>query len=162
MSWFRAYSAPQEVMQKRSLFAFLVSAAISSASIGAAEPTRFTLVVNASRPTTLTRQQVSDIFLKRATRWSDGTPITPFDLSVADPTRQSFSKVMLGRSPESVVYHWQQELATRYVKPPLVKSPTDILSVVASTEGGIAYVSEGTELPEGVKAVTLVDTAAAK
>jgi ABC-type phosphate transport system substrate-binding protein len=145
-------------MNKPSLSALLLSLALSSAPSGA-NAGGFTVVVNASRPSALTRQQVADIFMKRATRWSDGTPVAPFDLSVADPTRKEFSKTMLGQSPESVVYHWQQELATRYTKPPLVKSATDVLSFVGTTPGGIAYVSEGTELPEGVKAVTVVETA---
>ena len=106
-------------------------------------------MVNASRPATLTRQQIADIFMMRATRWSDGTPVTPFDLSVADPTRQAFSKTVLGESSESVVFHWRQRLATRYAKPPLVKAPEELISVVGSTPGGIGYVSDGTELPGG-------------
>ncbi|HET9314726.1 MAG TPA: substrate-binding domain-containing protein, partial [Vicinamibacteria bacterium] len=85
-------------MKKASLAALVLSVAVSSAPSGAAQTGQFTLVVNASRPSALTRQQVSDIFYKRATRWSDGTPITPFDLSVGDPTRQVFSRAMLGRS----------------------------------------------------------------
>jgi ABC-type phosphate transport system substrate-binding protein len=145
-------------MYKPAIAVLLLSLAIASVSSGAAETGRFTLVVNASRPSALTREQVADIFLKRAIRWSDGTPITPFDLSVGDPTRQEFSKTMLGRSPESIVYHWQQELSTRYVKPPLVKSATEILAIVSSTAGGIGYVGEGTELPEGVKAATVVES----
>ncbi len=146
-------------MSKPSLFALLLALAVSSAPAGA-NAGGFTLVVNASRPTTLTRQQVADIFMMKATRWSDGTPVTPFDLSVSDPTRQEFSRTMFGQSPESVVYHWRQQLATRYVKPPLVKSETDVLAVVSSTSGGIGYVAEGTPLPEGVKPVVVVETAA--
>ena len=147
-------------MLKPSLSTFLlVSLAISTGSSGESQALGFTVVVNASRPSSLTREQVADIFLKRATRWVDGTPVTPFDLSVKDPTRQEFSRAVLGKSPESVVYHWQQELSTRYAKPPLVKTPTEVLSVVSSTPGAIAYVGEGTELPEGVKAVTFVESA---
>ena len=146
-------------MLKPFLSALLISLTISSASSAASEAGRFTVVVHASRPSALTRQQVADIFLKRATRWSDGTPVTAFDLSVGDPTRKEFSKTVLGRSPESVVYLWQQELTTRNVKPRLVKSASDGHSFVGSTEGGIGYVSEGTELPAGVKAVTVVESA---
>jgi ABC-type phosphate transport system substrate-binding protein len=119
----------------------------------------FTIVVNASRPATLTREQVAEIFMKRAVRWSDGTPVTPFDLSVQDPTRQVFSKEVLGQSSDAIVSYWQHQLFTGRVKPPLVKTPTDLLQVVASTPGAIGYVSEGTELPEGVKAVTVVAAA---
>ena len=145
-------------MNRLSLATLLLALAVSSAPAGA-NAGGFTLVVNASRPTTLTRQQVADIFMMRATRWSDGTPVTAFDLSVTDPTRQQFSKTVLGQSPESVVYHWRQQLATRYVKPPLVKSEPDVLAIVGSTAGGIGYVAEGTELPDGVKPVAVVESA---
>jgi ABC-type phosphate transport system substrate-binding protein len=146
-------------MSKTSLAVLCLSLVAGSGSSGASTETEFTVVVNASRPTTITRQQLADIFLMRATRWSDGTPVIPFDLSVGDPTRQVFSKVVLGQSPESVVYHWRQQLTTKYVKPPLVKSPDDLISVVGSTPGGIGYVVSGTPLPETVKAVTVVEPA---
>src|SRR5262245_19720063 len=107
-------------MSKTSLAVLFLSVAVSGVPTGASTENEFTVVVNASRPTTITRQQLADIFLMKATRWTDGTPVTPFDLSVGDPTRQAFSKTVLGQSPESVVYHWRQTLATRYVKPPLV------------------------------------------
>jgi ABC-type phosphate transport system substrate-binding protein len=143
-------------MNKASV-ALILSLVASSAPSGAAQTGQFVVIVNASRSVTLTRQQVADIFFKRALRWSDGTPVTPFDLSVADPTRQQFSKVMLGQSTASVVYHWQRQMFNaRAGSPPLVKSPDDVLALVQSTPGGIGYVSEGTTLPEGVKAVTLV------
>jgi ABC-type phosphate transport system substrate-binding protein len=160
MSWSRALSVLlQEVMTKSSLSALVFALGVSSAASGTPTTGGFMLVVNASRPATLTRQQVADIFMMRATRWSDGTPVTPFDLSVEDPTRQVFSKSMLGQSPESVVYHWRQQLTTRYVKPPLVKSETDVLAVVGATPGAIGYVAEGTELPDGVRPVVVVETA---
>lgn len=146
-------------MRKTSLAVVFLSLVASSGSSGASTEGQFRVVVNASRPTTITRQQLADIFMMRATRWTDGTPVTPYDLSVADPTRQGFSKTVLGQSAESVVYHWRQQLATRYLKPPLVKSPEEMLSVVGSTAGAIGYVSDGTELPEGVRAVTVVEAA---
>lgn len=144
-------------MSKTSLAVLCLSLVASSGPSRASTEAPFTVVVNASRPTTITRQQLADIFMMRATRWSDGTPVTPFDLSVGDPTRQVFSKAVLGQSPESVVYHWRLQLATRYVKPPLVKSPDELISIVGSTPGAIGYVTSGTPLPETVKAVTVVE-----
>jgi ABC-type phosphate transport system substrate-binding protein len=143
-------------MNKPSLAVLLLLAA-ATASSGSTEPGHFTVVVNASRPSTLSRQQVADIFLKRAVKWIDGTPVTPFDLSVADATRQNFSSTVLGQSTASVVFYWQKQMSAARNLPPLVKAPDELLSLVQSTAGGIGYVSEGTELPEGVKAVTLVD-----
>jgi ABC-type phosphate transport system substrate-binding protein len=151
---------PGEVTMSKTTLPLLLLLAVSSAPMGAADTGRFTIVVHTSRPSTLTRQQVADIFMKRALRWGDGIPVTPFDLSVADPTRQQFSRSMLGQSTAAIVYYWQRQMfATNALSPPLVKSADDVLSAVGSTAGGIGYVSEGTVLPEGVKPVTLVENA---
>jgi ABC-type phosphate transport system substrate-binding protein len=141
----------------RAALALVLLSAVTVARSGSAETGHFKVVVNASRPTTLTRQQVADIFLKRATRWVDGTMVAPYDLSVVDATRQSFSNTVLGQSTASVVFYWQRQMSAAKGVPPLVKTPEDLLSAVQSTAGGIGYVSEGTELPEGVKAVTVVE-----
>jgi hypothetical protein len=43
-------------------------------------------------------------------------------------------------------------------RPPTVKgSEGEVLMYVAKTAGGVGYVSSGTALPPGVKAVTVVD-----
>jgi ABC-type phosphate transport system substrate-binding protein len=118
---------------------------------------RYTVVVNASRPGTLKRRQVADLFLKPGPRWPDGTPVIVMDLSVNDAARAAFSKDVLEQSTAAVVHHWQRQMLTGRVMPPLVKSEEALLSSVASTPGGIGYVHPGAALPEGVKVVTLVD-----
>jgi len=145
-------------MNKRTL-SILVPCCLAllvSADVRAVEPGRFTLVVNASRPAALSRKQVSDFFLKRVSSWPDGTLVAPIDLSVASPTRGSFSKAVIGQPTEGVVRYWQQTMhAGLRVTPPLVKPEDGVLSLVQSTAGGIGYVTEGAALPEGVKAATI-------
>jgi hypothetical protein len=127
--------------------------------VRAVEPTGgFTLVVNASRPGSLSRKQVSDFFLKRVSNWPDGTLVAPIDLSVASPTRAAFSKRVIGQPTEGVVRYWQQTMHSGLrVTPPLVKPEDGVLSLVKTMPGGIGYVSEGAALPEGVKTVTMAD-----
>ncbi len=130
----------------------------AEASLSAvADTSRYSVVVNASRPATLKRRQVADLFLKPAPRWPDGTPVTVVDLSVNDVTRAAFSKGVLEQTTASVVHHWQRQMLTGRIVPPLVKSEEALLAVVAATPGGIGYVSPGAALPAGVKTVTLVD-----
>ena len=118
---------------------------------------QFTVVVNASRPATLKRRQVAELFLRPASRWPDGTPVAVVDLSVNDLTRAAFSKGVLEQTTASVVHHWQQQMLGGRVVPPLVKSQDGALAFVATTPGAIGYVGASTALPDGVKAVTLVD-----
>ncbi|MET0553162.1 MAG: hypothetical protein ABW221_09000 [Vicinamibacteria bacterium] len=144
-------------MNKRQLLLVTGSLALLvSMDVGAVEPGRFTLVVNASRPASLSRKQVADFFLKRTSSWPDGTVAAPIDLSVASPTRAAFSKTVIGQPTEGVVRYWQQTMTSGLrVTPPLVKPEDGVLSLVRSTPGGIGYVSEGAVLPEGVKALSI-------
>jgi len=121
------------------------------------DTSHFTVVVNASRPTTLKRHQVADLFLKPAPRWPDGTPVAVVDLSVNDATRAAFSKGVLEQSTAAVVHHWQRQMMSGRVAPPRVKSPDAALAFVAQTPGGIGYAAPGAALPEGVRVVTLVE-----
>jgi ABC-type phosphate transport system substrate-binding protein len=130
-------------------------AILPSLEAGAVEAGRFVLVVNGSRPTTLTRRQVADFFLKRASTWPDGTAAAPIDLSVASPTRQAFSRKVLGQPTEGIVHYWQQQMQSGRLTPPFVKPEDGVLSLVKATPGAIGYVAEGTALPDGVKTVTL-------
>jgi ABC-type phosphate transport system substrate-binding protein len=119
----------------------------------------FTVIVNVSRPSSIPRQQLADVFLRKSTRWSDGMAITPVDLSVTDATRHAFSKAVLGQTTASVVHYWQQQMFAGRGVPPLVKATPDVLTFVKATPGGIGYVPTGTALPDGVKAVTVTDSA---
>jgi ABC-type phosphate transport system substrate-binding protein len=145
-------------MNKRQL-SILVPASLAllvSMDVRAVEPGRFTMVVNASRPASLSRKQVADFFLKRVSSWPDGTAVAPIDLSVASPTRGGFSKAVIGQPTEGVVRYWQQTMTSGLrVTPPLVKPEDAVLSLVRSTPGGIGYVTEGAALPEGVKTLTI-------
>lgn len=132
-----------------------VAAGAAAQSGGAAEGGGFTVIVNASRPASISRQQLADVFLRKSTRWTDGVAITPFDLSVTDPTRQAFSKAVLNQTTASIVHYWQQQMVAGRGVPPLVKAAPDVLEFVKATPGGIGYVPAGTALPEGVKAVTI-------
>jgi ABC-type phosphate transport system substrate-binding protein len=140
----------------RSMLLCGLLAILPSLEAGAVESGRFMLVVNGSRPTTLTRRQVADFFLKRASSWPDGASVAPIDLSVASPTREAFSRKVLGQPTEAIVHYWQQQMYSGRLTPPLVKPEDGVLAIVKSTPGGIGYVAEGTPLPDGVKAVSLI------
>jgi ABC-type phosphate transport system substrate-binding protein len=116
---------------------FMLQLSVDTAAV---EPGRFTLVVNASRPASLSRRQVADFFLKRVSNWPDGTLVAPIDLSVASPTRQAFSRNVLGQPTDGIVHYWRQQMSSRRMMPPLVKPEDGVLSLVQSTPGAIGYV----------------------
>src|SRR6185436_149978 len=52
----------------------------------------FVVIVNASNPiSSVKRDELSRIFLKKLTQWQDGSQIEPVDLSESSPARARFS-----------------------------------------------------------------------
>jgi ABC-type phosphate transport system substrate-binding protein len=130
--------------------------------MGTAEATdAFVVVVNASvAGTTVHRADLAAVFLKKAVRWGDGSPANPVDLSGTSPVRKGFSETVLHMPVMAVVQYWGRQLASMAtsVRPPTVKgSEGEVLAYVAKTSGAVGYVSSGTALPPGVKAVTVID-----
>ena len=105
----------------------------------------------------LTKKEVSDIFLRKKTQWPDRTTITPFDLKYDSKVREVFSKQFHGRSPMFIKKYWQQKIFGGYELPPLEKEPSDALHSVAKTDGGICYIPANVELPPSVKEIAIRD-----
>jgi ABC-type phosphate transport system substrate-binding protein len=105
------------------------------------------------------RADLAAVFLKKATRWGSGGDAVPVDQSGTSPVRKAFSQSVIQQSVAEVVQYWQKRMAASSpLRPPPVKnSDAEVLSFVAATPGAVGYVSPGTALPAGVKALTLAD-----
>jgi ABC-type phosphate transport system substrate-binding protein len=111
-------------------------------------PPAFVVVVHPSNPSrTLSRKFVSEVFLKKTTRWPDGSVIHPADLVPEAPARARFSEDVLKRSVAEVKNYWQQVIFSgRDVPPPELPDDDSVLKFVAKNAGAIGYVSGGTRL----------------
>jgi len=117
----------------------------------------FVVVVNQANPLgSMSRAELSKVFLKRATTWPGGVAAVPYDLSGASATRKAFTQGVHGKPLWVVVAFWQQEIASGRTQPPVV-CPTEeaALEAVSHDAGGVAYVSEGLTFPPGVKVLSL-------
>jgi ABC-type phosphate transport system substrate-binding protein len=119
----------------------------------------YRVVVNAANPAaSVTRSYVSRIFLKKVTRWTDGTLAAPVDLPAADPVREAFSIAIHGRLPSSVKAYWREMIFSGRASPPLEAAwEAEALAFVRANAGAIGYVSAAGLPFEGVKAVEVVD-----
>jgi ABC-type phosphate transport system substrate-binding protein len=110
---------------------------------GAADSYR--VVVNSGNPvTSLDRREVSALFLRRSTRWEDGTPVLPVD-GPDSPARESFSKDVHGKKAAAVKSHWVQIIFSgRGVPPPQKGSDEEVIAYVKARPGAIGYVSATT------------------
>jgi ABC-type phosphate transport system substrate-binding protein len=117
----------------------------------------YKIVVNSSNPmTSISRDEVSRIFLKKSTKFPDGRSASPMDLPVGSPIRESFSKGIHGKPASAVDAYWQQQIFSGRDIPPPQKSEDAVLSFVRSNENAIAYVSAGADTG-GLKVINVAN-----
>ena len=122
----------------------------------------FRVIVSASNPlTSVKRDDLARIFLKKLTRSKDGQELSPVDQSARSAVRAAFSERVLvteGLDKISAVEnYWRQQIYSGRGAPPAVKTSDDeVRKFVAATPGAIGYVGEKADLT-GVKAVTVQD-----
>jgi ABC-type phosphate transport system substrate-binding protein len=131
---------------------FLVSLNRSLASIGSVQ-----VIVNSENPIhTMDRKFLSEVFLKKMTRWSDDTAIQPVDLEPESPVREEFSQRILKRSVQAVRNYWQRLLFSgRNIPPPELKSDDEVIRFVSESKGGIGYVSSSATVRGGIKVINI-------
>jgi ABC-type phosphate transport system substrate-binding protein len=123
----------------------------------AAEAT-FRLIVNPANPvTTLSRDQVSRIFLKKVTEWDRGQRIAAVDQAEQAPVRATFSEAIHRRAVPQIRSYWQQQIFSgKDVPLPEKASDREVLAFVQSNPNGVGYISADTT-PTKVKVVTVTE-----
>jgi ABC-type phosphate transport system substrate-binding protein len=117
----------------------------------------FIVIANeAGTISSLTAQEVSNLFLKKTAAWPDGTEAVPVDLGESSPVRESFSKVVHGKSLGPIKAYWQKMIFSgRSVPPPEKSSAAEVVAFVRARRGAIGYVPAGTPLGPGVKVLNV-------
>jgi ABC-type phosphate transport system substrate-binding protein len=132
---------------------------VGTAARGAEPETDYKIVVNAKNPaSTLTRTDVTRIFLKKTTTWPNGQSADPIDQHTDSASRRAFSKSVLRMDIGAVASYLNQLIFSGRGVPPLTKpSDAEVLSYVHDNANAIGYVAGDAKLGEGIKAVTLKD-----
>lgn len=125
------------------------------ATVASADEGAFRLVVNASNGiTSLTRDEVSQYFLKKRTTWPAGQAVQPVDQTDESAARRAFSKAVLKKDVGAVKSYWQTQIfAGRGVPPPEKASDAAVLAFVEANAGAIGYVSADASLGRNAKEV---------
>lgn len=112
------------------------------------------VVVIANKATAdMTKEQVSDVFMGKASSLPGGAAAAPYDLPESNALREEFYSKLTGKSAAQVKSYWAKMSFTGKGTPPKEgASSADIKKVVASTPGAIGYV-EKTAVDGSVKAV---------
>jgi ABC-type phosphate transport system substrate-binding protein len=116
---------------------------------------RIRVVVHpSSNVSTLTRAEVSAIFMKRTRSWPDGAEIVPVDQPPRSGVREQFSRAVHGKSVAYVTRYWQRLIFSGRGLPPHQESDDhSVLAFVRATPGAIGYVDGSVSIAAGVKVV---------
>jgi ABC-type phosphate transport system substrate-binding protein len=116
----------------------------------------YKIVVHPDVPVaSVTRAELSQLFLKRRTSWGAGKPVRPVDQVDRSPMRRTFSQAVHGKPTESIKSFWQQQIFSgRAVPPPEKGTDDEVLAFVRGTPGAVGYVSRSAAV-SGVKVVTV-------
>jgi ABC-type phosphate transport system substrate-binding protein len=105
----------------------------------------------------MSRAALTQIFLKQAAKWGDGSPAQPVDQSLKSRVRGDFAYQYLGQAIVDVQVYWMRQMAKGVTPPPVRTTDDDVVSFVAQTPGAIGYVSSSTPLPDTVKALEIAN-----
>ena len=107
----------------------------------AAEPGLRVVVNENNRVSSFSREELSELFLKKTTVWPDGTVVLPVDQFEDSETRAAFNRDIHGKSGGAVRAYWQQRIFSgRDVPPPEKDSDAAVIAFVRRNRGGIGYV----------------------
>ena len=114
------------------------------------------IIVNpANSITSISQAKLSNIFLKKITKFDNGISASPVDLIGESSVREAFSNKYLGKSVAAVKNYWHQQLFSGAGVPPEEKpTSTDVINYVKANAGAIGYVSSGTDAT-GVKVISV-------
>lgn len=129
----------------------VLGAASSWAQVGKG----YKVIVNPANPlVSISRDNLSNIFLKRTTKFPNGLHALPVDLPINLAIRDSFSKDVHGKPASAVEAYWQQLIFSGRDVPPPQKSEKSVVDFVRSNEDGVGYVSVSADTT-GVKVVNV-------
>lgn len=115
----------------------------------------YRVVVNAKNGVaSISRDELSRLFLKKTTSWSNGQSVAIVDRAETSDVREKFTHDVHQRQVRAVKRYWQQMIfGGRAVPPPEKASDDEVLAFVRGNPNAIGYVAASTSLGDGVRPV---------
>ena len=98
-------------------------------------------VVSARNPAAaMSKNQVMDVFLGRASRFPDGSPAVPIDQVEGSPARDEFYLTFADRTAAQIKAHWSKIIFTGRGQPPRqATNDVEVRKLVAESPNAIGY-----------------------
>ena len=135
----RPQNRPMTVLNQISWTAFGLLLSLAMAGTGTAD----VVVVVSSKcaVSTLSKDQVMDIFLGKTTRFPDGAPAVPVDQAEGSAARDEFYATFANKSPAQVKAHWTKIIFTGRGQPPKsVSNSIEVRKLIAANPLVISYI----------------------
>jgi len=123
------------------LLAFaLIVAGVASASV--ADDGGFKVIVNPDNPaSSVDRDFLRDVYLKKATEWSGGETTYPIDLASRFPERDRFTDQVIRKTAAQLRTYWNQQIFSgKGVPPPEADAVADVIEYVLANKGAVGYI----------------------
>src|ERR1700730_10274226 len=102
-----------------------------------------TVVSAKSAITSLSKDQVAEIFLGRASRFPDGSQAGPIDQTEASSVREEFYNKVTGKSQAQLKAHWSKIIFTGRGQPPAIApSSAELKKRLSENAFAIGYIDE--------------------
>jgi ABC-type phosphate transport system substrate-binding protein len=126
------------------LFALLAVVALSAPAAALAGD-GFKVIVNSDVKTLrVSKDELSRIFLKKTTRWTDGSEIRVVQPRVEAPARRAFDPAVHKLPPLAIRAYWSQMVFSGRDVPPVERANDEaIVEFVRQNDGAVGVVSEG-------------------
>ena len=133
------------------LLSFLL---ITSVSITFAQS--YKVIVNSGNSTaSVTKKEASDLFLKKKSKWEDGTKVVPVDQASGAKVREVFSQQIHGKGTSAIRSYWQQAAFSGTASAlPEKANDAEVIEFVKKNPGSVGYVSSSTST-DGVKVIQI-------
>lgn len=140
----------------RQLLLSLALAVLLAPSVGSADAHDVLLIAHPDVDTeTLTRDTTRAIFAMRQRSWPGGQAVRVFVLPNDHTLHRRFAKQRLAVYPHQLQLAWDRQVFSGTGQAPTrVVSPADMLERVASTSGGIGYLTQE-HLDDRVQVITM-------
>jgi ABC-type phosphate transport system substrate-binding protein len=109
---------------------------------GPGDASEVVTVVSPKNPlSTMSREQIADIFLGRTARFPDGRPAVALDQVEGSPAREEFYQQIAGKSPAQMKAYWSKIIFTgRGQPPPEVSGSSEMRRRVGENANTIGYI----------------------
>jgi ABC-type phosphate transport system substrate-binding protein len=133
---------------------YLATLVLLASTASAAADLSLRVVVNEANPTSsISLDELSDLFLKKTSQWSGGSRAVPVDQPQESRIHQSFTREVHRKSAAGLRAYWQQRIFSGRDVPPLQReSDAEVIEFVRKNPGAVGYVSAAASVA-GVKAI---------